>query len=84
MGSKWVSPKYWVSIVKLAKIFHDISGVPDILYFKNISFLKFGTSQFPLKLPSERWYVLVIRGVDEESAHYGSQNNEQYLKCQCL
>ena len=80
MGLEKGSPKYWVCIVKLAKILHDIIGVLDTLFFKNISFLKFGTPHFPSKLPNGRWYVLVIRGVDEGSSHHGSKNNERLFE----
>ncbi len=56
-GSKKGAPKYWVSMVKLAKILYDISGVLGTLFSKSISFVNSGTSQFQSKLPNGGWYV---------------------------
>jgi len=70
-------PKYWVSIVKLARILNEISGVQWTLFSKKIDFANFDTSQSPLKQPNVRWYVLVIRGADEGSSHHDSESIER-------
>ena len=54
-GSKKGVSKYGVSIIKLAKILYDISGVLGTLFSKNISFVNSGTSQFSSKLPNGGW-----------------------------
>ena len=54
MGPGKGSLKYWVPIVNLARILHDISGVRVTLFPNKTSFVNFGTSQFSSKLPNGR------------------------------
>ncbi len=75
-GSKKRAPKYWVSMVKLAKILYDISGVLGTLISKNISFVNFWYFTISIKVAQWRMVCVVTRGVDEGSSHHGSKNNE--------